>query len=281
MNRPPDMRSSVAAVMAALAAVRAGHLHDRGADLDRRRRGREPRQHRHRVRAPGLRGPRRAVSEPLRLLRQLDQLARIRPGRRVPHVETELHDPRKRPTVLLHRFSVTKPLLALAASAVLLVGLLQSAQAAPSGHAAATGKGGRASAACRRSVRSGSTSATAPSLSGSCSRSRGSSRRRRTSATRRRSGRRAEARSTSTSTSTAGSAAPRSRSRSTRCWRAQTGSSTTPPPRAGATGPGSRSTSSSARTSRRPGPRRTRSIAPTFWPSSKCWPNTERTSSCW
>ena len=36
---------------------------------------------------------------------------------------------------------MTKPLLALAASAVLLVGLLQSAQAAPSGHAAATGKG--------------------------------------------------------------------------------------------------------------------------------------------
>ncbi len=36
---------------------------------------------------------------------------------------------------------MTKPLLALAASAALLVGLLQSAQAAQSGHAAATGKG--------------------------------------------------------------------------------------------------------------------------------------------
>ncbi len=31
----------------------------------------------------------------------------------------------------------------------------------------------------------------------------------------------------------------------------------------------------------RPGRRRTRSIAPTFWPSSRCWPTTERTSSCW
>ena len=57
------------------------------------RRRAEPGEHGDRVRAPRLRGPGRVVAEPLGLLRELDQLERVRPRRRVAHVEAEAHRP--------------------------------------------------------------------------------------------------------------------------------------------------------------------------------------------
>ena len=51
----------------------------------------EPGEHRDDVRAPRLRRPGRVVAEPLGLLRERDQLGRVRPRRRVAHREPELH----------------------------------------------------------------------------------------------------------------------------------------------------------------------------------------------
>ena len=67
-------------------------LHDRGADLDLRRRRRQPRQDRDDVGAPRLRRPGRVIAEPFRFLRERDQIQRVRPRRRISHGEAEAHD---------------------------------------------------------------------------------------------------------------------------------------------------------------------------------------------
>ena len=69
----------------------AGDLHDRRAELDPLGRRPEPGEDGHAVRSPCLRGPGGVVAESLRLLRHRDRLERARAGRRVPHVEAELH----------------------------------------------------------------------------------------------------------------------------------------------------------------------------------------------
>ena len=53
--------------------------------------GRKPGQHRDGVRPPRLRRPRGVVAQPLSLLREPDELPRVRPRRRVAHVEAEAH----------------------------------------------------------------------------------------------------------------------------------------------------------------------------------------------
>ena len=90
-KRPPDIRSSVAAVMAVFAGVRAGIWRIAEPILIVDVVAREPREHGDGVRPPGLRGPRGVVAEPLGLLRERDQLGRVRPGRGVAHVEAEAH----------------------------------------------------------------------------------------------------------------------------------------------------------------------------------------------
>ena len=97
MNRPPDIRSSVAAVIAVFGGRAAGDLHDRRADLDRARLRGEPGEDGDRVGAPRLGGPDGVVAEPLRLLRHRHELGGIRAGRRVAEVEAELHGPILRP----------------------------------------------------------------------------------------------------------------------------------------------------------------------------------------
>src|SRR4029450_1174726 len=67
------------------------HLEDRRADLQRGRRRREPGEHGGRVGSPRFRSPGRVVTEALGFVRELHQLRRIRPGRRIPHVEAEPH----------------------------------------------------------------------------------------------------------------------------------------------------------------------------------------------
>ena len=90
-RRPPESRSSVTAVIAVFAGVRAGSCRIAVPSLIVSVVRAEPGEHAHGVRAPGLCGPRGRVAEPLRLLGQLDQLERVRPRRGVAHVEAEAH----------------------------------------------------------------------------------------------------------------------------------------------------------------------------------------------
>jgi hypothetical protein len=69
-------------------------LHDPGTELEGRRRRAQPGENGDGIGPPGFGRPGRVVAEPLRLARQLDQLERIRPGRRVAHRIAELHDVR-------------------------------------------------------------------------------------------------------------------------------------------------------------------------------------------
>ena len=69
----------------------AGHLEDRRAELDPRRRLREPGEDRRRVGAVGLGGPDRVVAEPLRLQHQLQLLRCGEPEAPVSDVQPELH----------------------------------------------------------------------------------------------------------------------------------------------------------------------------------------------
>jgi ATP-binding cassette, subfamily B, bacterial len=68
-----------------------GDLHDRRADLQPFRLGREPGEDRDAVGAPRLGRPCRVEAEPLGFLRERDELGGIRPRRGVPHVEAEAH----------------------------------------------------------------------------------------------------------------------------------------------------------------------------------------------
>src|SRR5581483_11176658 len=68
-----------------------GDLHDRRADLDAARARRHPREHRHGIRSPRLRGPHRVVAEALRLLHERDERRRVRSRGCVGKVEAELH----------------------------------------------------------------------------------------------------------------------------------------------------------------------------------------------
>ena len=90
MKRPPPASAStVAADMAALAGVRAGELHDGGAELDALRLAGEVRQRRDRVRAVGLRRPHRVVAERLGALHELD--GNVEGGTGIAEAEAELH----------------------------------------------------------------------------------------------------------------------------------------------------------------------------------------------
>ena len=76
MKRPPDIRSSVAAVIAVFAGVRPGICMIAEPTLIRLGLRGEPREHGDRVGAPGLGGPDGVVAEPLRLLHERDELGR-------------------------------------------------------------------------------------------------------------------------------------------------------------------------------------------------------------
>ena len=69
----------------------AGDLHDRRADLDRRRRRGEPREHGDGVGAPRLGRPHRVVAERLGGLDERHELRRIRARRCIAQVDAELH----------------------------------------------------------------------------------------------------------------------------------------------------------------------------------------------
>ena len=77
----------MAAVIAVVAGVRAGICMIARAEPDAPVRRRDPRQRRHRVGAPRLRGPHRVEAEPLRLLRQRDGRDRVV----VPELQPEAH----------------------------------------------------------------------------------------------------------------------------------------------------------------------------------------------
>ena len=74
MKRPPEMLSSVAAVIAVIAGVRAGIWKMPEAIFACSVFDGEPGQHGRRVGAVGLGGPDRVVAEPVGLLRHLELL---------------------------------------------------------------------------------------------------------------------------------------------------------------------------------------------------------------
>ena len=89
--RPPEMLSSVAAVIAVIAGVRAGHLEDRRAELDLLGVGGQPGEHGGGVRAVGLGRPDGVEARRLGLADDLELLLGGQPETPVADVQTQPH----------------------------------------------------------------------------------------------------------------------------------------------------------------------------------------------